>query len=322
MSKASILYLLDILKTKTDAQHPLTSSELIQEIYERSSSTLIMERKTIYRDIQTLIDYGYDIIQVHEQQLRGYYLLDTTFEVAEVRLLIDAINASTSISTKKTQQLTKKLQTLVNEHEAKDLPWNIRYANSKSNNEHVLYNVDAINQAILHQQAIQFQYFDWNIRRQKIMRKKTYQLIPYALVWDQDKYYCVLYSEKHQSFSNYRIDKMDHIEPIETSHQRIPFDLQQYMKNSFGMFLGERTLVTLKCHNDQRLASHLLERFGDDIIVKSIDDDSFTIVLEVELSPVFYGWIFQWLPDIEIIAPSYVQQQFQNMCIQGIAKNN
>lgn len=318
--KASILYLLDVLKTKSDEQHPLTSTQLIQEIYERSNHTINVERKAIYRDLQLLTDYGYDILQVHEEQLRGYYLADSTFEAAEVRILLDAIHASTSISAKKTKLLSEKLGTLVNEYNAQNLQWNIRYANTKSKNEHVLYTVDTINQAILNKKAIQFQYFDLNIRKQKIVRKKNYHLIPYALVWDQDKYYCVLYSEKHQSFSNYRVDKMDHIEQIDTDHIRIPFDLHQYLKNSFGMFQGERTMVTLKCENDEKLSSHILERFGDDILVKEIKEDSFTIALDVDISPVFFGWIFQWMPKIEIIAPHSVQQEFQNMCQQGLAK--
>ena len=120
-NKITILYLLDILKRKTDEQHPLTSSELINEIYEASHHQITIERKAIYRDIQTLIDYGHDILQTRENNRRGYYYANSDFEVAEIRLLMDAVEASSSISHKKSQQLIQKLSKLVNEHNEKDL---------------------------------------------------------------------------------------------------------------------------------------------------------------------------------------------------------
>ena len=152
-NKITILYLLDILKRKTDEQHPLTSSELINEIYEASHHQITIERKAIYRDIQTLIDYGHDILQTRENNRRGYYYANSDFEVAEIRLLMDAVEASSSISHKKSQQLIQKLSKLVNEHNEKDLQWQINYTSNKSENEHILYNVDTINQAIIHKQA-------------------------------------------------------------------------------------------------------------------------------------------------------------------------
>ena len=319
-TKLTILYLLDILKRKTNEQHPLTSTQLINEVYEASHQQILMERKAIYRDIQTLIDYGHDILQIRENNVRGYYYANNEFEAAEIKILMDAIEASSSISTKKTKQLISKLTNLVSEHDAKQLQWQINYTSTKSENEHLLYNVDTINQAIIHNQAITFQYFDYDITHKRIARKKAYQGIPYALLWDQDKYYCVLYIEKYNTFSNYRLDKMDNIESLEIKHIRLPFDTKEHIKNSMSMYKGQKTTIQLRCDNNQTLISHLFERFGKDMMIQEIKDDTFTIALSIELSPIFYGWLFQWTPQIEVLSPMDVKEQYQTMLSTALEK--
>ena len=319
-TKLTILYLLDILKRKTDEQHPLSSTQLINEVYQASHQQILMERKAIYRDIQTLIDYGHDILQIRENNVRGYYYANNEFETAEIKILMDAIEASSSISTKKTKQLISKLTNLVSEHDAKHLQWQINYTSTKSENEHLLYNVDTINQAIIHNQAITFQYFDLDIQHKRIARKKDYQGIPYALLWDQDKYYCVLYIEKYNTFSNYRLDKMDNIDSLETNHIRLPFDAKEHIKNTMSMYKGQKTTIQLRCDNNQTLISHLFERFGKDMMIQDIQDDAFTIAISIELSPIFYGWLFQWSPQIEVISPVYVKEQYQAMLSTALEK--
>ena len=319
-NKITILYLLDILKRKTDEQHPLTSSELINEIHEASHHQITIERKAIYRDIQTLIDYGHDILQTRENNRRGYYYANSDFEVAEIRLLMDAVEASSSISHKKSQQLIQKLSKLVNEHNEKDLQWQINYTSNKSENEHILYNVDTINQAIIHKQAITFQYYDYDLNHKRIARKKSYQGIPYALTWDQDKYYCVLYIEKYQTFSNYRLDKMDHIQAQETNHIPLPFDTKEHLKNTMGMYKGQKTTIQLQCANNQTLISHVFEKFGKDIMVQEVTNSHFTIAVPIEISPVFYGWLFQWTPQIRIVSPIDIKEHYHTMCSQALEK--
>lgn len=318
-NKFTILYILDILQKKTDEQHPLTSSQIITEVFLASNETIQMERKAVYRDIQTLIDYGYDILQIRQDHKRGYYYAHQHFEVAEIRLLMDAIEASASISPKKTKQLITKLTTLVNEPEQQHLQWQINYATTKTDNEHILYSLDTINQAIQQQKAITFQYFDYDLSHKRIARKKHYQGIPYTLIWDQDKYYCVLYNEKYQSFSNYRIDKMDHIQIQETNHVRLPFDSKEYLKTSMGMFKGEKQLVQLRCENKQTIISHIFERFGNDMMIQEITDTHFIVSVSIEISPVFYGWLFQWTSQITILSPINVKQQYQTICKQALA---
>ena len=320
-TKLTILYILDILKRKTDEQHPLSSTQLINEVYEASHQQIQMERKAIYRDIQTLIDYGHDILQIRDNNVRGYYYANNEFEAAEIKILMDAIEASSSISTKRTKQLISKLTNLVSEHDAKHLQWQINYTSIKSENEHILYNVDTINQAIINNQAITFQYFDYDIQHKRIARKKDYQGIPYALLWDQDKYYCVLYIEKYQTFSNYRLDKMDNIKLLETNHIRLPFDTAEHIKNSMSMYKGQKTTIQLRCDNNQTLISHLFERFGTEMMIQEIKDDSFTIAMSIELSPIFYSWLFQWTPQIEILAPLEVIEHYQAMLCTALEKN-
>ena len=302
----NIIRILEILKKHSHMDNPLTSNQIIEYLEEND---VYVERKSIYRNINSLIEMGYGIQKIHENNVRGYYLADSVFDLAELKLLIDAISSSHFISDKKTEIIRNKLLSLTNIHDAKKLDRNIRYSLSKSNNESILYNVDEINNAINNKQQIYFKYFDIDVNKHKRYRKDTYSTIPYSLLWSQDKYYCIGYSTKYQNFTHYRVDKMEKITSIDVEHEYIPLDLAQYTHNIFGMYQGDKVHTTLRFNNE--IASLVYEQFGQNVFVSSKTDTYFEIIEDINISPVFFGWLFQLGTKVGIISPISLIEEYQ-----------
>ena len=307
--KASILYILKALKQYANEDNPLNANQLLEKL---EQNNIYIERKAVYRDIQTLIDVGYDIQKLHQNNIRGYYLNDDTFEIAELRLLIDAINASKFISEKKTKVLVQKLTSLTNIYNASELNRNISYSHTKSNNEVILYNVDKINTSINEKKQIVFKYYDLDINKQKKYRKKSYETIPYYLLWDQDKYYCIGYSTKHQNFTHYRVDKMEKIMASNVEHEYLPLDLNEYSRQLFGMYQGDKVHASLRF--PLFLTSLVYDQFSTDVFITDVTKTHFTIIVDINVSPVFFGWLFQLRTQVEIIGPTELKLQYQKHC--------
>lgn len=115
--KQKLLFLLDYLRQNTDETHTVTTPQIIDHL---AANGIRAERKSIYNDIQTLCDYGYDIIRT-EGAHAGYRIADRTFELPEVKLLVDLVQSSKFITTKKSRQLIGKLEQLVSKNDAKKL---------------------------------------------------------------------------------------------------------------------------------------------------------------------------------------------------------
>lgn len=302
-----ILAILDDLTHHSNPDHPRSATDLTESLQQAG---ITIDRRTVYRCIKALQQSGYDIELVRVGKKKGYALLSRTFDDAELKLLLDAVQASSFITEKKTAQLTEKLLTLTDQHQAAKLSRNITYSHTKSSNEAIFYNVDAINQAINDKQAISFHYFDYDLRGEKrYRRKKRYQTVPYALLWQQDRYYCIGYSEKYQEFTHYRVDKMEHLETIPTDHVFQPFSLADYTKNMFDMYRGDKKRVTLSCSLAK--SSLLVDRFGDNLFVTAIDRDRCTVIQDVVISPLFWGWLLQMTPDIALLGPPEVCEQYR-----------
>ena len=59
--KSSLLYVLKILRRYTDKNHMLTYGDIARKLREEYNSDL--ERKTIARNIEILMDNGFDIVK-------------------------------------------------------------------------------------------------------------------------------------------------------------------------------------------------------------------------------------------------------------------
>lgn len=305
--KLKLLYLLKTLMEKTDTEHTLTVPEMILELNRYGINA---ERKSIYDDIESLKTFGIDIL-CRKSKAYGYYIASRSFELAELKLLADAVASSKFITEKKSKELIKKIGSLTSSHEAKQLVRQI-YVNGrvKAMNEKIYYNVDLINQAISSRKQISFKYFEYTIDKKKRYRNNgnKYVASPYALTWDDENYYMISYYEKYYGITHFRVDKMEDIEVTASECYHEEINIVEYTKKIFSMYGGEEE--TVKIQFDNSLLGVVIDRFGKNTVMHKVDENSFIAILKVEISPPFWGWIFQFGNKIKIVSPESVKERF------------
>lgn len=308
--KLKILYLMEILLTQTDETHMLTVNEIISKLAECGVTA---ERKTVYDDIEALRQFGIDIV-MEKSKSYGYYVAARDFELPELKLLVDAVVSSKFITEKKSLDLIKKLESLISRHDAVKLRRQVHVNNRvKSMNESIYYNVDALHDAIADGKKVSFKYFDHNINKERVYRKSgaKYIVSPAALLWDDENYYLVACTENHKGFTHFRVDRMSDITKL--SENRIEdihdFNPVEHSKKVFGMFGGEEANVTLRMDNS--LIGVVIDKFGKDVIITADGEQHFNVSIRVALSPVFYGWLFQFGGSCEVVAPQVLKDKLK-----------
>ncbi len=310
--KLKLLYLLKILWENSDDAHPCTMADIISQLWECG---IIAERKTIYDDMDALREFGFDII-ARRGKGAGYYLAARDFDLPELKLLVDAVQASKFITLRKSNELIKKLEKHASKHEAGHLRRQVHILGRvKTMNEQIYYNVDILHAAIADDRKVGFKYFEYNVDKKKIHRydEAEYTVCPLALMWDDENYYLIAYHDRYQDISHFRVDKMDNLhmlsEKANCPINKNRFDLAEYSKQIFGMFSGEKQHVEIRFENS--LVGVVLDRFGKDIFLTRDGDDRFVAQLHVSVSPVFLSWVFQFGTKAKIISPANVASEMQ-----------
>lgn len=317
--KLKILYLLKILTERTDEDHPMTLAQIIEALGEYGVSA---ERKSLYDDFESLRVYGADI-EKSQNKTVGYYIASRSFELPELKLLVDAVQASKFITRKKSAELIRKIEGFASTHEAQQLHRQVFVANRiKTMNESIYYTVDYIHDAISGDNRIAFKYFDWNEKKEKILRHggKIYEVSPWALTWDDENYYMIAYDSEAEKIKHYRVDKMLNIsvlsEKREGAEKFKDFDMALYSKKTFGMYGGRDEFVTIRCKNS--LAGIIVDRFGQETIMTPEDDEHFTFTVKVSVSPLFLTWVMNFGTDIKILSPQCVIDELKDLALKTI----
>lgn len=303
--KLKLLYIADILRRETDELHPVSTNTLIKKL---SDLGISVERKTIYSDIEYLKDYGLDIVLVRSRTNGGYYLASDSFELPELKLLVDMVQSSRFLTKKKSEELIKKLENMTSIHNERELKRDVYVLNRvKSDNENVYYNIDDIYKAINNNNSISFLYYKYSVDKELKVKNNgnEYDVSPYYLMSNNENYYLVGVDNKTGILKHYRIDRMKKInvldKPREYKELFKGFDIAEYSNSTFGMFGGERKKLTIKFDNE--LVGVVIDRFGKDINIHKADDSSFTVSLNVVTSGQFYGWLAGLSNKAHIVSP-------------------
>ena len=314
--KRKLLYLADLLRRETDETHGLTVQQMIDELARRDVRA---ERKSIYDDLQTLTDYGMDIVKLRSGHSCSYALEHRVFELPELKLLVDAVQSSKFLPVKKSRALIKKLEGLCSRYDAQSLQRQVYVANRvKAMNESIYYSIDTLHEALGRAKQVSFLYSEWTAEKKLRYRHggRRYFVSPYALVWEDENYYLIAYDAAARAIRHYRVDKMSAIECEDLAREgREAFeavDLGQYTRGMFGMFGGETTSLTLSF--SERLAGVVIDRFGKDVIFLPREGGRFAVHLDLVVSPQFMGWLAGLGPEAKIEAPSEVAQAFCEHC--------
>lgn len=309
--KEKILFLMKLFQEETDAVHPLSRKQLEEKLMEYGIQT---ERKSLYHDIETLKKFGLDIAYKKERP-EGYYLASHKFELAELKLLVDAVQSSRFITERKSNSLIRKIESMASRYEAKQLQRQVVVADRiKAMNESIYYNVDKIHAAIALNQQILFRYFEWTTEKTTRLKKggNPYQVSPWALTWDDENYYLIGFDVDAGILKHFRVDKMLDIEMLEEprvgKEEFGRFDLAHYTKKTFGMFGGEEETLRIRFHN--KYIGVVIDRFGKDVSVRPDGEDCFAARVDVAVSEQFFGWLTGLGKGVKILSPVYVADMY------------
>ena len=174
------LHILQYLYERTDDEHPASTADITEYLAEKG---IAVHRQTIASDVELLINFGFDIITVRSRQ-NQYFYGSRQFELAELKMMVDAIQAARFVTNKKSEVLTNKLMQLTSNHHASKLNRQLFVAGRvKATNESVLYTVDLLYEAINENKRIQFKYYEYTSDKKKILKHKgyLYEFSPYDL---------------------------------------------------------------------------------------------------------------------------------------------
>ncbi len=302
--KLKIMYLMKILTEQTDDEHDITLAEIVEQL---QAYGVTAERKSLYSDIENLRLFGMDIIGSQYDRTFHYQVVNRPFELAELKLLVDSVQSAKFITEKKSRELIKKIEAYASKYEAEKLDRQVNVAGRVKNmNERIYYSIDAVHEAISNNQQISFQYFTWTVDKKMELKHDgaVYHVSPWALCWDDEKYYLIGYDNDDEIIKHFRVDKMTNTEVVKekrlgkTEFSKIK--MSEYTNKLFGMFEGETENVRLRCENE--VANIIIDRFGTNIPLIKTDPEHFEVVVKVSVSKLFLGWIMA-LPGVKIIAP-------------------
>ena len=307
--KQKLIRLIQILIKYTDEDHGLTMAEIIEKLSEYGISA---ERKSIYDDFAVLDEIGLSVSKTKSKDTR-YFIDFCIFELAELKMLVDAVQSSKFITAKKSREIISRLESFTSIHRSKELSRQVYVEDRvKTANPATIYTVDSVHTAINTNSRLKFHYFEYDAEKKKKIRRdgEFYTVSPLSLIWSEENYYLVAYEEAAEKIKHFRIDKM--LDVTVTGEKRArskvteAFNPSDYSRKVFGMYGGREELVTLECR--EKLAGVILDRFGAAPTFHKTDF-GFKFSLRVMISPTFFAWVMGFGDDIKILAPDSVSKE-------------
>jgi predicted DNA-binding transcriptional regulator YafY len=308
-----LLKLVELLRRRTDEQHPMTTSEICAAMAEMG---IPCDRRIVKQDVDNLNELGYEVLVTTVGHEKAYFVEDRNFSLPELKILIDAVHASSFITEKKSAELIEKLAALAGEHRAEVLKRNMVCFNTrKHSNEKILYTIDTLEEAILTQKKVIFLYFDLDENGQRVYRRGGHHYVvePVALVFNEDNYYLSSYSSRFDNTSNYRVDRMDGVkiidEPCCEKAVALRDEVSAYTEQAFKMFGGQTEDVVLEFQRG--LTGVVYDRFGEGVKMLPSGENKCIATVKVRVSPVFWGWLFQFAGEMRILSPTSLQEEYR-----------
>lgn len=306
-----VLHLARIFFEETDETAGLSMPELIARLQDCG---ITAQRKTLYRDIDALREFGLDIEMLSTRPVE-YALVNRPFSLPELTLLVDSVQSSRFLTKGKSDALAKSLRRLASKQQAVRLTKNVHVSGRiKTQNESVYQNVDTIQEAMRAKRKVRFRYFKYDVGKHRRIRRegRFYVETPVQLIYSNECYYLVAYNDKYSGFTNYRVDRMIDIavseEPMTRNADIAQFNAEEYANRTFSMYGGTPVNATLVV--SEKAMSGLIDRFSKDVRVTPLDEATARAHVSISESPTFFGWLAQFGTAIRIERPQSLAKAY------------
>jgi predicted DNA-binding transcriptional regulator YafY len=311
--KSRILYIKRFLEEQTDEEHPAAIADIIAYL---AAEGIPAARKSVARDIELIIESGADVSCIKGRQ-NQYFIYERCLERPELKLLLDAVQASKFLTEFRSGILIEKLLSLVSVHQAETFRRGLHHDLNrvKPQNDSAYLAANLLFTAQIKGLRVRFKYYEYGPDKKKTFKhgRKEYEFSPWGFIWNGDSYYAIGYSESHGKAVTFRIDRIATPELTDISAVSAPDDLEMatYAQSVFQMYDGPLTEVSLDCDND--MMKVIIDRFGEDVQTEITDQEHFRATTVVAASKMFFGWVFGMDGTITISAPSETVKTYKNM---------
>ena len=309
--KIKLLRTWEILRQETDEEHTMSTIQLMDRLLEED---IVCERKSVYDDVRILQELGYPV-KVKRTRVNEYYVDDRSFSTAELRLLMDTVQAAKFLSNVKSKELTMKIAALAGNAKGERLKGSTQFVAGKRTDDYVTDGIERLQACLERRRKVRFRYFDLNVNKERVYRTRTdgsqwYVVSPKALVCKDDNYYMLAVLGDYEHYVTFRVDRMCDIfierEKAESPLWTKELTVSRYLKGTFGMFAGETERVTLLCKNEPKVINMVLDEFGYDVRLIDRKDGTFYFSCDVQVSPVFFSWLLTTGDAVRLYAPQSV----------------
>ncbi len=312
LQKLKLLYLAKMLEEETDAEAGLTMTQILDRL---AQNGIKAERKSVYRDIESLREFGLDI-QTFQRAPLEYALVTRPFDFEDLLLIVDAVQSSRHLTQRKSDALVRSIKRLApkRERDLLDRHLSVR-GRIKVQGDSLLYNVDHIQEAIATKRKVTFRYFTYNAAKEKVMRHsgERYSETPVEIVVNQGVYYLVTYNPVSDEFDGFRVGRMDYVEVADERAAKVSrqsdFSVERFDNAVVGACGGESADVSLIA--DGRAMNAVIDRFGRDVDSADLGDGTARVKVRVEAGPAFYGWLAQCNGTVRIEEPSSLVEGYK-----------
>ena len=304
------MLILEILRDYTDEDHSLMQKEIVEKL--REDYGMECDRRSVQHNIQSLMEMGYEIATDG-----GYRLLDRTFDTAELRMLIDSVLFSKSLTEKQAKDLVGKLRSMGNKYFSAGVENITNLPDfSRGDNPQLLYVLDTVNRAISDHRKIEFFYnvygTDLKLHHK---REEKYRVNPYRIIANNGRYYLIGNYDKYDDISHYRIDRMTEVTELPEQGKPVDslpgyehgIDLPKHMAEHIYMFSGKSVTVTMLA--DEHLLGELVDWFGKEFHILGTEADGrISVRVRCNEQAMFY-WALQYGLYAEIQKPESLRRQ-------------
>ena len=322
-SSLRTMYVKEIIFENTDENHFISVNEILKAL--ETNYGITTSRKTIYDDIDMLISAGYDIecVKGKINNSNMYHVLSREFDVAELRIMIDAVKSLKSLSVSRRNALIKKVSRLagpsadrISENITNDL-------SDISANSHIYYVIDTLCNAIIMKKQVFFRYCE-NISSEKKPIKgvgEEFQVSPYKLLCCNDFYYLFGYSEKLLKIAVFRIDWISSV-PTVTDTSCIPEPKTLYMESYPGNLPEKKSdkETDIILEFDNSVMDIVIKRFGKEMDITYICNSICRVTVKIQICNEFFSWIFSLEGKVRIKKPRDITEQYIRMVSKEMAR--